>query len=302
MPLPAFSELFERLDQLRPRVAVVAAGGADVTVMEALAEAARRGWVHPILTGDVSEMNALAERLQVDSKEFRFVPADQPARKAVELIREGDARMLMKGQIATPELMKAVLDRQTGLRTGDVIGQVVLMDLPRDNRRLLLTDTGICIAPTREEKLGLAKQSLSIAQELGLACPSIAFMAATEKANPNMPDTVDSADLAAELASGIHGTCHAAGPLSFDLAYANDAGQKKRIEGDVVGAADILVFPNLLSANLTVKAIMYTAVCRFGGLLCGTSAPVVFMSRADSTETRLNSLAYTISVDWSRRA
>ena len=95
--------------------------------------------------------------------------------------------------------------------------------------------------------------------------------------------------------SGVFGACKARGPLSFDLAYADEAGQKKKIEGDVVGAADVLVFPNLLSANLTVKAIMYTADCRFGGLLCGTAAPVVFMSRADSTATRMNSLALTLT-------
>jgi phosphate butyryltransferase len=301
MPLPAFSELFARLDALRPEVAVVAAGGADTTVLEALSLAAQRGWVKPLLTGDLAEMQALAARLQIDTTNFQLIAAEQPAREAVRLIRAGQARMLMKGQIATPDLMKAVLDRETGLRTGEVIGQIVLMELPRDNRRLLLTDTGICIAPSREEKLGLARQALRVARELGLSEPSVAFMAATEKANPNMPDTVDSAELAAELSSGQHGPCHAAGPLSFDLAYADDAGQKKRIEGDVVGAADILLFPNLLSANLTVKAIMYTADCRFGGLLCGTTAPVVFMSRADSTETRLHSLAYTITADLARR-
>ncbi len=301
MSLPSFSDLFDRLDRDQPRVAVVAAGGADVTVLQALSAAAERGWVSPILTGDVAEMQRLAGSLGLELSRFRFVESDQPARTAVGLIREGQARMLMKGQIATPDLMKAVLDRANGLRTGETIGQIVLMELPRDGRRMLLTDTGICISPNLDEKRGLTLQAVRIARSLGLPEPSIAFMGATEKANPNMPDTVESAELAAEFSAGTHGPCKAAGPLSFDLAYANDAGQKKRIEGDVVGAADILVFPNLLSANLTVKAIMYTADCRFGGLLCGTTAPVVFMSRADSTETRLHSLAYTISADQARQ-
>ena len=301
MPLPSFSELFNRLDRSKPRVAVVAAGGADITVLEALSTAFQRGWVSPILTGEVAEMQRLAGSLGLDLSGFQFVQSDQPARAAVALIRDGQARMLMKGQIATPDLMKAVLDRATGLRTSETIGQIVLMELPRDGRRMLLTDTGICIAPNKDEKRGLALQAVRVARGLGLAEPSVAFMGASEKANPNMPDTMESAELAAEFSSGALGPCKAAGPLSFDLAYADDAGHKKRIEGDVVGAADILVFPNLLSANLTVKAIMYTADCRFGGLLCGTTAPVVFMSRADSTETRLHALAYTITVDQARQ-
>jgi phosphate butyryltransferase len=295
MPLPGFDELFARLDAARPEIGVVAAGGADQTVLEALGQAAARGWVRPVLTGSVVEIQALAARLGIDLAAFDCVESSEPAVSAVELIHAGRAKALMKGQIATPDLMKAVLDRSKGLRTERVIGQIVLMELRRDARRLLLTDTGICIDPSYEEKRGLAVQSIELARTLGLAEPSVAFMAATEKENPKLPDTVDSARLASELMSGVFGACKARGPLSFDLAYADEAGQKKKIEGDVVGAADVLVFPNLLSANLTVKAIMYTADCRFGGLLCGTAAPVVFMSRADSTETRMNSLALTLT-------
>ena len=121
-------------------------------------------------------------------------------------------------------------------------------------------------------------------------------MAATETIKPSMPETVEAAELVRRNRQGELAHCLIEGPLSFDLAYAADAGAKKRIEGSVVGAADIMLFPNLLSANLTVKAIMYTADCKFGGVLRGTSAPVVFMSRADTTETRLNSLALTLRI------
>jgi phosphotransacetylase len=109
-----------------------------------------------------------------------------------------------------------------------------------------------------------------------------------------MPDTLEAAELTNRFSSTGSGEFVVQGPLSFDLAYASDAGEKKRIEGTVVGAADGMLFPNLLAANLTVKAIMYTADCRFGGVLCGAACPVVFMSRADSTETRLNSLALSL--------
>jgi phosphotransacetylase len=109
-----------------------------------------------------------------------------------------------------------------------------------------------------------------------------------------MPDTIDAVELTRRAVAGEFAHCVVQGPLSFDLAYAVDAGEKKKIDGSVVGSADAMLFPDLLSANLTVKAIMYTANCCFGGILCGTSCPVVFMSRADTTSTRLNSLAMSL--------
>ncbi len=126
--------------------------------------------------------------------------------------------------------------------------------------------------------------------------PRVALMAATELVKLSMPETVEAFELARRNQQGEFGDCLIEGPLSFDPAYAAEAGSKKRVEGSVVGAADVMLFPNLLAANLTVKAIMYTADCRFGGVLRGTSAPVVFMSRADTTETRLNSLALTLRI------
>jgi phosphotransacetylase len=205
--------------------------------------------------------------------------------------------MLMKGQIATPSLMKAVLARDTGLRTDRCICQVVLMEIPRDSRCFLLADTGITIQPTFDQKMDILRSMVEVATSLGngqTEVPRIAVMSATEKASESMPDTIEATELAHRNAAGEIPGCLVQGPLSFDLAYATDAGEKKRIEGTVVGSADGMLFPNLLAANLTVKAIMYTADCRFGGVLCGAACPVVFMSRADSTETRLNSLAFTL--------
>ena len=124
----------------------------------------------------------------------------------------------------------------------------------------------------------------------------MALLAATETVKVEMPETIEAAELSRRNRQGEFDDCVIEGPLSFDLAYAAEAGTKKRIEGSVVGAADILLFPNLLSANLTVKAIMYTADCRFGGILSGTSAPVVFMSRADTAATRLHSLALALRI------
>ncbi len=298
MSLMGFGALFQLADKLSSPLPVVAAGGADRTVLEALAIAQRRGWVKPILTGSLPAIRDLAHDLDIDLDEFRLIEAADPAAAAVAEIKAGRASLLMKGQIATPELMKAVLARDIGLRTNHCICQVVLMEVKRDSRRFLLSDTGITIQPTLDQKADILRSMVNVAVALeegsNHELPRIGVMSATEKATDSMPDTLDAVELARRNHEGELGRCIVQGPLSFDLAYATDAGEKKRMEGAVIGAADGMLFPNLLAANLTVKAIMYTADCNFGGVLCGAACPVVFMSRADSTETRLNSLALTL--------
>lgn len=286
MPLPSFNDLFAHADAVRPRLGVAAAGAADLTVLRALREACDRGWAAPILCGREADIRDLGVPLDG----MTVIDTDDPARAAVAEVRAGRAGLLMKGQIATPALMQAVLARDEGLRTKRVICQVVLMEVGRDGRRFLLADTGITPRPTLEQKADIMQSAVGVAHRLGEPTPRVAVMAASEKATDALPDTLDAAELARRGLAG----CVVQGPLSFDLAYASEAGERKGIAGEVTGAADVMLFPDLTSANLTVKAIMYTADCRFGGVLCGTAAPVVFMSRADSTETRLRSLAYAL--------
>jgi phosphotransacetylase len=292
MPLASFEQLYQEAGAARIPVAV--AGSADRTVIEALRVARDREWVAPILVGNERETRQTAAEMGEGLHGFQLVDSTEPARTAVEQVRSGRARLLMKGQIATPALMAAVLDPATGLRAGAAICQVVLMEIRPEGRRFLMADTGICIQPTLHQKSEILEQSVEVAQSLGAKMPHVALMAATESVSEKMPETLDAEELQRRNRQGEFSECAIQGPLSFDLAYAADAGDKKRIGGPVVGAADVMIFPNLLSANLTVKAIMYTADCRFGGILCGTTHPVVFMSRADSTATRLNSLAYAL--------
>jgi phosphotransacetylase len=296
MPLARFDELYRDADQLREPVPVVAAGGADRTVLEALRTACDRGWIRPLLTGSDRAIRDVGDENGIALDGFSIVDSDSPARAAVAEIRAGRARMLMKGQIATPELMHAVLDHEAGLRTGRATCQVVLMEIPRDDRRFLLADTGILIHPNLSKKIDVLQSAVAIAQALGAPVPRVAMMAASEKAVDAMPETLHAQELQRRNAAGEFPECVIQGPLSFDLAYASDAAGKKHIAGDVAGAADVMIFPDLASANLTVKAIMYTADCRFGGVLHGTACPVVFMSRADNTTTRLNSLALALRV------
>ncbi|HEY7309955.1 MAG TPA: phosphate acyltransferase [Gemmataceae bacterium] len=295
MPLFSFDNLFRFADELSEPVPVAVAGGADRTVLEALRTACDRGWVVPFLVGVASDMRALAAAgIGLDG--FTLVDAAEPAAAAVSLVRTGPARLLMKGQIPTPSLMTAVLDSEAGLRTGQVICQVVLMEIRPSGRRFLLADTGICIQPTLAQKADILGSAVAMAHTLGVSRPCVAVLAATETVTESMPETRDAAALQRRNQAGEFPGCVVRGPLSFDLAYDRDAALKKNLPDADFDVGDVLLFPNLVSANLTVKAMMYTADCRFGGVLCGAGCPVVFMSRADTTATRLNSLALALKL------
>ncbi|MFN4261685.1 MAG: phosphate acyltransferase [Gemmataceae bacterium] len=294
MSLSSFDDLFRLADQLTQPVPVAVAGGADDTVLEALREAVERGWVAPALAGPEADVRRLAAERGIDLRGFRLVDTEEPAPAAVAEVRQGRAALLMKGQIATPALMKAVLDPAFGLRTGGTICQIVLMEIGPTNRRFLLADTGLCIQPTLEQKADILRGTVAVARQLEAAEPRVAVLAATESPTDAMPETLEAAELQRRQQAGEFPGCRVRGPLSFDLAYAEEAAARKRLHDPDFGAADVMLFPNLLAANLTVKAIMYTADCRFGGILWGASCPVVFMSRADSSATRLRSLALAL--------
>jgi len=302
MPLKNFETLFQAADKLENPVPVAVAGGADFTVIQALELARRRGWITPLLTGDPHRIRHMAAEIDIDPAPFQIIEdAPDSAVQAVQAVRSGRAQLLMKGQISTPSLMKAVLDKATGLRTSKTICQIVLMEIEKDRRSFLMTDTGVTVRPTLEQKRHLIELIVETAQDLGAERPRVGLMSATEKITPVLPDTLETEELVKLGTQNAFGDCLLQGPLSFDLAYASEAGQRKGIGGEVTGMADAMVFPDLLSANLTVKGIMYTATCRFGGVLRGTTRPVVFMSRADSVETRLNSLAYALHLPQSCR-
>ena len=299
MSLPGFGQLYRWADERASSVPVAVAGGADRTVLEALRVATDRGWVEPIFVGVEAEVRRLADEAGVDLDGFAIRDvegAEAQAFAAAAEVRQGRARLLAKGQVATPALMHAVLDPEYGLRSGRVVCQVVLMEIVEQSKIFLMADTGICVKPKLATKLDIVRHVIEVARALGSDRPRVALMAASESVNASMPETVDASEIRRRNAGGEFAGASVEGPLSFDLAYSSDAGGKKRVEGDVVGRADAMVFPDLLSANLTVKAIMYTANCRFGGVLRGTRAPVAFMSRADTAATRLNSLALALAI------
>jgi phosphotransacetylase len=294
MSLDSFDDLLRRADALRPRVPIAVAGGADPTVLHAVRAAVDCGWIAPTVVGAAVDVHRAADKCGIVLDGIPVTDAADVGATAVAIARKTPDGLVMKGQVATPELMKAILDPALGLRTEHVVCQVVLMELIDSGRRFLLADTGICVQPSLAQQIDILQSAVRVAQRLGVATPHVACLAASERASAAMPETIQAGELQERHRRGEIGGCVVRGPLSFDLAFDAEAASRKRLLDPSFGVADILLFPNLLSANLTVKAIMYTAHCRFGGVLCGAARPVVFMSRADTAATRLNSLALAL--------
>jgi phosphate butyryltransferase len=217
------------------------------------------------------------------------------APEAVAAVRSGRADTLMKGSVETAVFMRAVLDRENGLRTGHLISHVLVMEAR--GRLWLITDSGICLNPTLEEKAKIILNAIPVAHALGIDMPKVAVLAAIEKENPKMPETLDAAALTRMNLPG----CIVQGPLAVDNAVSPEAARVKGISGPVAGNADILLVPSCLVGNIFVKGIMYFADCRFAGCAAGTSRPVAFLSRSDSAQTKLNTIALGVllsEINW----
>jgi phosphate butyryltransferase len=212
---------------------------------------------------------------------------DNPA-DAVAAVRAGDADALMKGSVDTATFLKSVLDKDNGLRTGALLSHVAVVEAL--GRLLLITDGGIVLNPTLDDKVKIIANAVKIAGGLGIQMPKIAVLAAIEKEDSKMPETVDGAALSRMNLPG----CLVQGPLAVDNAVSPAAARMKGIAGPVAGQADILLVPSVLVGNIFAKGIMYFANCKFGGVVAGTARPVMFLSRSDTAEAKLNTIALGI--------
>jgi len=255
----SFDEVTERAKQLGPKtVAVSGQPGEEFTT--ALAAARREGYIDKVLIC-------------------------REATEAVRAVRTDAADILLKGTVDTKTFITAVLDKDNGLRTGRLISHVAVVEA--FGRFILITDAGICLHPNLEQKAEIIRNSIPVAHALGIKVPKVAVLAAVEKVNPKMPETVDAQKLSAMNIPG----CVVQGPLAVDNAISPEAAARKGIDGPVAGHADVLICPNVLAGNIFAKGIMYFSDRRWGGIVAGTSHPVAFLSRADSAQMRLDTIA-----------
>jgi phosphate butyryltransferase len=211
----------------------------------------------------------------------------------VELVREGQGHILMKGKVTTGDLLKAVLHRDHGLRTGRLLSDVFLFDwpLPGDSRLMGITDGGINLAPDVAAKAQILANALEVFRVLGYEEPKAAVLSAIEKVNENLPSTLDGQELAKMASEGAFGRCQVDGPLAMDLAVSAEAASRKGVSSPVAGKADILLFPSIEAANITAKALQYLVPFEPGHVVMGARAPVLIPSRAESAQAKVNSVA-----------
>ncbi len=260
-------------------------------------EAARAGFIVPVLVGPEPKIRAVAAAEAVDLEPYRLVPtrhSHEAAERAVALARAGEVEALMKGSLHTDELMHEVVAKETGLRTARRITHVFVMDVSTCPRPLFITDAAINIAPDLLTKRDIVQNAIDLAQVLGVAVPKVAILSAVETPTPEIMSTIDAAALCKMADRKMITGGLLDGPLAFDNAISEEAAKLKGIESAVAGRADILVVPDLESGNMLAKQLEYLGEAQAAGIVLGARVPIVLTSRADSPATRMVSCAVAL--------
>jgi len=266
----------------------------EESALSGAVEASHLGIIIPILVGPRARIEATAKSAGIDISAFEIVDAphsNASAAKAVELLREAKAELLMKGSLHTDELMAAVVSREGGLRTGRRISHVFVMDVPTYHKVLMITDGAINIAPTLEDKVDICQNAIDLAISLNIKRPKVAILAAVETVTSKMPATIDAAALCKMAERGQITGGILDGPLAFDNAISSEAAEKKGIHSQVAGDPDILLAPDLEAGNILAKQLSFLTNADSAGIVLGARVPIILTSRADSVRSRIASCA-----------
>lgn len=277
----------------KARVAI--APCAEEFVMRSALTAHEEGIADPIFIGDRQKSLAVAEKHGLDISGFDFHEENDEEKAvstAVNFFKEGKADLIMKGLISTSVILKAILNKQTGVPPKGIISHVTVFEAPDKNRLILLTDAGVNIKPNLQRKADILRNVLAVARKLGMDKPKVAVLAATEKVNyPAMPATLDADIMSKMSAEGAFGDALVAGPLALDLAISSTAAACKGIDHPVAGNADILLTPEIESGNILYKALTTIAGKTLASVVVGSEVPIVVPSRGDSDSSKFNSIA-----------
>jgi phosphotransacetylase len=298
-----YEQLMQRCRGLAP-VPTAVAYPCEETALAGAIDAGTQGLIVPILVGPAATIREIAKAkgIELGSTEIVDVAGSQAsAAKAVALVREGKAELLMKGSLHSDEVLGAVIARETGLRTGRRLSHVFLMDVPTYHKVLLITDAAINIAPTLEDKVDICQNAIDLARTFGVERPKVAILAAVETVNSKMPATLDAAALCKMAERGQIKGGLLDGPLAFDNAISREAARMKGITSEVAGDPDILLAPDLEAGNMMAKQLSFLANADSAGLVLGARVPVILTSRADSLRSRIASCAVAVLAAHARR-
>lgn len=283
-----------------PSKVVAVAAAEDEEVLDAVIEAVEKKIATFILFGNEEKIKFLLSKKNTrygkgyDIEIINTYSEKEAAQKAVQSIHDGKADVLMKGLVPTSVILKEVLNKDYGLRTGKILSHVAAFQIPGYDRLIFVTDAAVNIAPDLNQKIEIITNAVGIARSLGIELPKVAVISAVETVNPNMVATVDAAILAQMNRRGQIKNCIVDGPLGLDNAISKQAANRKGIKSEVAGVADIIMVPTIEVGNVLYKSLIYFSKAKVGGLIAGAKAPIVLTSRADDSQSKLYSLLLAV--------
>lgn len=288
-------EMLEVLNDM-DKVVLSVAAAHDEEVLLAIKSATKMGIIKPILVGDEDKIRAISQEINFDLNKIKIInkeTIEECAEAAVKLVSSKEADFVMKGLLDTSIILKAVLNKEWGLRTDSLLSHVMVYEADFYTKLLVITDGGMNIAPNYEQKVKILKNAIKATEPLGLETIKVAALAAKEKVNPKMQATVDAKALEDACKNGEFGeNVIVEGPLAFDLAVSKEACKVKGFKTEVGGNVDIMLVPTIEVGNGIGKALTYAAGAKSAGIIMGAKAPIVLVSRADTHESKLYSIAY----------
>lgn len=299
MVLKNFDVLVEKVKSFpEPKRVVVAAAG-DAHTLEAIKEAVDEGIVTPVLVGDKAKIVEIAAEIGLPVAEddiYDAPDAVEAAQKAVALIHEGKGDFIMKGKLETAQILKPVVNKETGLGTGRVMSHFVLDEIPNYHKLIVTTDGGMMTYPTLEQKKDIIVNTVETLKAIGYENPKVACVAAVEKVNPKMPETVEADALKQMNLNGEIKDCIVEGPISLDIALSKEIADLKGFDSPVAGDADVILVPNIQVGNILGKSITVIAGGNMAGFIVGAQVPIVLTSRGSSAKEKYLSLVLAAAV------
>lgn len=298
MVLRHLTELRELLVD-KPTRRMVLAAAQDHNSLTSAIKAARDGFIEPILVGDKEAIQNIARQTDIDISGIRMIhepDTEMAVEIAVKMVRSGQADILMKGKVGTSSLLKAVLNRDWGLRTGSLLSHFAMFEVEAYHKLIAVTDVAMNIAPNLQDKIAIVNNSVACLNKLGVEMPKVAVLGAVEMVSENMQATLDAALLSKMNQRDQIKNCIIDGPLAFDNAVSLESASHKGIQSDVAGDTDLLLMPDIEVGNVLYKSLVFFAHAKVAAVILGARSPIVLTSRSDSDQAKYDSILLAAAV------
>jgi len=287
-------ETFFEIAKSKVKRRIVIAAAEDDNVLKSIQDGVTSNIVEPIFVGNKEKIQTLVEEIEFDISKYEIINETNPVKSAqiaVQVVREGKADILMKGYVQTADFLRAILNKEFGLRKSELLSHIGFFEIPAYHKIIALTDAAQNVSPDLSEKIAIIQNAVDMFHHLGELNPKVAILAAVESVNPKMVATIDAAALTVMNCRGQIKGCLIDGPLAFDNAVSKEAAEHKGIKSDVAGDADLLVTPDINAGNVLYKSFTLFAKGTVAAIVLGASVPIVLTSRSDTDRSKLASVA-----------